>query len=39
MPQQALPKTYSSITHLYIYIYIYIYIHSPIKAIPALENT
>jgi len=27
MPQQALPKTYPSITHLYIYIYIYIYIH------------
>ena len=23
MPQQALPKTYSSITHLYIYIYIH----------------
>jgi len=42
MAQQALPETYSSITHTHTHththIYIYIYIYSPIKVIPALKH-
>ena len=42
MAQQALPETYSSITHTHTHththIYIYIYIYTPIKVIPALKH-